>query len=56
MKQKDNLLLRIDRQHDELLERIDALDRLVNEALHDWPLSASVLSEQVTEEVAIDPV
>ena len=49
MKQQENLLFRIDQQHDELLEKINELDRLITTVLHDWSgskVTASPLPEE----------
>ena len=38
--QTDNLMVRLDAQHDELLRRIDELDRQVAKTLAEWAAEA----------------
>ena len=39
--QTDDLMVRLDSQHDELLRRIDELDRKISETLAEWAAEAA---------------
>ncbi len=49
MEQAEDLLLRLDSQHNDLLKRIDELDQLITQVLQDWAKSGPPAVEGLEE-------